>query len=123
MQQLLRFILGQLGYGHMRPVCDDAGNIFFGYFRFGDAALLLPGMFGILNLCGQRLFPIPQFCRLLKFLMIDGLLFFAFQLFQLFFFLSQVRRRDEHRNADFGCRLVHQVDCLIRQEPIHDIAA
>ena len=105
----------------MRPRRHNLCDLFLAHLFLCGGALLLPrlALGGHLRLHGA--FLVTQLCRALKVLMRDGLILFLFKLGALFLHLLHIGRRDEGLNAHAGCRLVDQVNRLIRQEAVGDV--
>ena len=104
-----------------RPAGHNLRDVVFLHGRAVLRLLLIPRLAHLLQFNTQAPFLIAQQSSLLEVLMRNRILLTLPQLLQLRLLLVQIRRRRERLNAHAGCRLVHQVDSLIRQEPVGDV--
>ena len=121
-EQPLRLLLGQLEHRDTRRGRQDLSDQLL--IHHGDDVhvaglpLLLPGTL----LRHQLLLVVAQRAGLLEVLGVDGRLLLPAHLGDLLVVLAQVRRCGHPADPHPRARLVDQVDRLIRQEPVADIA-
>ena len=122
-QQALALIFRQPRHGDTRPACHHGGNIVGSHTAAILLHLAVPLVPLDLHLLGVVLLNIAQLRGLFKVLCGNGLRLFTVQRGDLLLKGLQIGRGGFRLHAHLACRLVHQVDGLIRQEPVVDIAA
>ena len=121
-EQPLRFLFGQLEHRDAGGGGEDLGDEFLVHLghdvHVAGLPLLLAG-----GLLGQQLLlVVPQRGGLLEVLRVDGRFLLAAHLGDLLVVLAQVRRRGHATDPHPGAGLVDQVDGLVGQEAIADVA-
>ena len=121
-QQPLRFLLGQREHRDARGGRQDLRDQLRGHLGDGvhvaGLPLLLPGVL----LPGQLLLGAAQGGGLLEVLGVDGRLLLPAEVSDLLVELAQARRGGHPADPQPGPGLIDQVDCLVRQEPVADVA-
>ncbi len=121
-EQLLGLLLGELVDGDAGPDGQDLGDgLLVDLVEEIDAGRLDLGLLGLL-LAEQLLLLVAERAGLLEALGLDGLLLLADDLGDLVLDLLVVRRRLHALDAQAGAGLVDQVDGLVGQVPVGDVA-
>ena len=108
--------------GICRPRSHDLRDLFCTDLTLRCGAAILPGFALGLHVGTNGALFIANLCCALKVLMRDGLFLFLVELLNLGFQLLHVRRRGEGTNAHAGGSFVDQVNGLIRQVAVGDVA-
>ena len=121
--QLLRFGLGQLEDRDTGPHRDDVGDLFLADRRLlGSAFALGPALLGLALVVRELALLIAKIGGCLEVLAFDRRLLLLADALDLVFQLA-LRRRCGHRpDSHARSGLVDQIDCLVRQVPILDVA-
>jgi hypothetical protein len=120
--QLLRLGLGQLEHRDARPHRDDVGDLFLGDLGLVGLAGGLPVVFHLALLERQLALAVAQVGSLLELLRLNrGLLLLAHRL-DLFVELLVHRRGGHQLDPHPRCGLVDQVDRLVGELPLLDVA-
>ena len=106
----------------MRPRSHDLRDLFCTDLTLRRGAAILPGFALGLHVGTNGALFIANLCCALKVLMRDGLFLFLVELLNLGFQLLHVRRRGVGTNAHAGGSFVDQVNGLIRQVAVGDVA-
>ena len=122
MQQLIRFRLGHALGRDAGPAGHDLGHVFFRDLIPGPLLLFRPGTALFFDFMPEFPLLVPEAGCLLKVLMGNGILLFRHQGIQLLFLGLHIRRCRVGGDTDPAACLVHQVDGLVRQEPVLDVA-
>lgn len=114
--------LGELEHRDAGPVAQHLGDLLV--VDLGDNVEIAgaPLLFALGALGHQLLLPIPQAGRLLEVLGVDRRFLLPARVGDLLVELAQVWRRGHPADPHPGARLVDQVDRLVRQEPVVDVA-
>ena len=114
--------LGELEHRDAGPVAEHLGDLVV--VHLGDHVEIAgaPLLFALGTLAHQLLFAVTQAGRLLEVLRVDRRLLLAAGLGDLLVELAQVWRSGHPANPHPGTGLVDQVDRLVRQEPVVDVA-
>ena len=122
-QQLLGFGFGELEHRDAGPHADDLGDFVFA--DAGPHAFVggLPLLFELELLVRQLALLVAQVGGLLELLSLDGGLFFGAHRGDLFFELAVAGRRRHGADAHAAGRFVDQVDRLVGQVAVGDVAA
>ena len=123
MQQPLALILGQPRDGNTRPAGDHGGDVLLGDAAVRLGELLAPGIALPLGLVAVVRLDVAQLRGLFIVLRRNGRGLLAVERRDLFLDRLELRRGRLRFHAHAGGRLVHQVDGLVGQETVVDIAA
>ena len=121
-QEAFGLTLRHTGNRNARPRRNDLRHFFFAHDFHAAFAALLPFLAALGNFILQALLFIAQLGGLFKILMRHGFFGFLAQRFQTRFLFLHIRRRGERLDAHARSRLVDEVDRLIRQEPVGNVA-
>ena len=121
MQQALGLLRRELAHGDARPLPHDVGDI-LGRHRDMTALLLLPALLLRRERLAQLFLLIAESRGPLEILRGDGRLFIRIQLLQFLLQAAHILRLLHLLHAHLGGRFIHEVNGLIRQEAIRDIA-
>src|SRR5215203_1738520 len=122
LQEARGLLLGHLLDRDAGPHGDDLGDLVL---PDGDAVLLIalaPGFLELPALHGELLLVVPQARCPLELLAVDGGLFLSAYLRDLLVQLLVVGRRGHGLDPHLGRGLVHQVDGLVWEEAVRDVA-
>src|SRR3989442_1318901 len=122
LEELLGLLLGEPAHRDARPHGDDLGDVLIGHLR---ALLRLreePVGLRLLELVLLRALRLAQRRGLLVLLLLHGLLFVRDNAVELLLRLLHLRGDGGVAQADPARGLVHEVDRLVRQEAIRDVA-
>ncbi len=121
--QLLRLGLGQLEHGDARPHRDDVGDLLLADRRPFARLTRFPGLLELAFLVRELALLVPQGSRLLELLGLDRGLLLAARRLDFALELAVRRRRGHRLDAHARGGLVDQVDRLVGQEAVGDVAA
>src|SRR5829696_167785 len=123
LQEARGLFLGHLLDRDARPHRDDLGDLVL---SDGDALLLdlalTPGLLQLAALGDELALGIPEARGLLELLAVDGGFLLGTNRGQFLVYLLVVGRRGHGLDPHLGCGLVHEVDGLVRQEAVRDVA-
>ena len=122
-EQLLGLSLGQLEHRNTGGGADDLGDHVLIHDHLDVGLAFAPGIFLRLALGFQLLLVVAQFGGLLEVLALDGLVLVGGDLSDLVVKLLELGRCGQTLDAQAGTGLVDQIDGLIRQVAILNIAA
>ena len=122
MEQALAFVLRHLLDRHARPAGHDLSDILLGDHVVAVVFALLPGRALLGDVLTELSLLVPQAGGLFKVLMSDGFLLFILQGLEAVLLLLDVGRGGEAVQPHARGGLVHQVDGLVGQETVADIA-
>src|SRR5213596_1532282 len=121
--ELLRLGLGELEHRDARPHRDDVGDLLLADFRLLRVGLVLaPVLLELALLLRELALLVPERRRLLELLVLDRVFLVLADLLDLLLQLAVARRRAHRANAHARPGLVDQVDRLVGQVPILDVA-
>ena len=117
-----RFLLGELEHGDAGPVGQHLGDLLLAY--LGDFLQLTgaPLLFLLGPLLGELALVIAEPCGLFKVLSVDGGFLLAAHLGNPLVDLAQALRRRHPLDAHAGTSLIDEVNGLIREETVVDVA-
>ncbi len=121
-QQPRAFLFGQLGHRYAGPHGNDVGDISGQNLAAHMGALFGPIVFPGFQLFLGLLFLVAHPGGAFKVLLVDGCRFFLLHFLDLLLQILQVIRSGEGAQADAGAGFVDQVDRLVGQETIRDVA-
>ena len=121
-QQLLGFGLGEVGHGNAGGHGDDVGNVLRRYLMHRFLGIFGPLLLGRGALVFHGGLLVAQLGSTLEVLLGDGLVLIGADLAQLVVHLAQLVGQGHVADAHAGARLVHNVDGLVGQETVLDIA-
>ncbi len=121
-QQARGLILRELGNGNVRPGGDDLRDLLGAHLLLHGGTPRLPGLALRGHVGLLRALLVAQTRRAFKVLVRDGLFLFLFERRTPLLRLLHVRRGDVGPDAHARGRLVDQVDGLVRQVAIGDVA-
>ena len=121
-EQTLAFILGHLFHRNTRPAGHDLGDVLLGDNVVAVVFSFLPGRALLSDVLAELALLVAQAGRLLEVLMRDGLLLFVLQGLEAVLLLLDVRRGGKAVQSHARGGLVHEVDGLVGQEAVADIA-
>src|SRR5215203_6559117 len=123
LQKSCRLLLGHLLDRNAGPHGDDLGDLVL---TDGDALLLdlalAPGLLELASLGDELALGVPETRGLLELLAVDGGLFLGAHGGEFLVYLLVVGRRGHGLYPHLGSRLVDEVDSLVRQEAVRDVA-
>src|SRR5215204_6240220 len=123
LQETGGLLLGHLLDRDTGPHGDDLGDLVLPY---GDALLLdltlAPGLLELAALGDELALGVPEARGLLELLAVDGGLLLGAHGSELLVYLLVVGRRGHGLYPHLGCRLVDEVDGLVREEAVRDVA-
>src|SRR5699024_4488944 len=114
--------LGESEHGDAGPVRQHLGDLLLVDLRDDVEIAFLPLLLPLLLLLDQVLLLITQLRGTLEVLAVDGRLLVAPHIGDLLVDLTQVRRRGHPTDTHPGTRLVDQIDRLVRQVTVIDVA-
>ncbi len=120
--QLLRLGFGQLEDRDPRPHRDDVGDLVLAYLGLLLGLLGAPVLLELLLLLRQLPLLVPQRRGLLELLRLDRVLLLGAHALDLVLELAVARRRRHRLDAQARAGLVDQVDRLVGQLPVLDVA-
>ncbi len=120
--QAAGLLLGELEDGDAGGLCEHLGDQAFVDDRVARDVAAAPLLLEAQALGEQGLLLVAQGCRLLEVLLLAGELLVLADLGDLLVELAQLRRAREDRQAQASAGLVDQVDRLVGQEPVADVA-
>ena len=120
--QLLRLGLGELEDRDPRPHRDDVGDLVLAHLGLLLVGLVAPALLELLLLLRQLALLVAQRGRLLELLRLDRVLLVGAHLLDLLFQLPVAGRGGHRADAEARAGLVDQVDRLVRQVPVLDVA-
>ena len=121
-QQLGRLLLGEVGDGHAGPHRDDLGDLLLGHLDHTADVGLEPLLFHHALLGEDLLLDVAQRGGLLELLGLDRGFLLGTHLAKPVVDLAHAGRRRHHADAHLGARLVDEVDRLVGQEAVRDVA-
>ena len=121
-QQPLSFLLGELYHRHAGPARDDFRNFPLADLASDSGVLFLPAVLFLLQAFRRFLLLVPQPGRPLEVLFVHRGFLFLSQPLDLFLQIFQIRRRRKGFQPYSGGRFIDQVDGLVRQVTVGDIA-
>ena len=121
-QQLLGFGLGEVGHRHAGGHGDDVGDVLRRYLMHRFLGVFGPLLLGRGALVFHGGLLVAQLGGALEVLLGDGLVLIGADLAQLVVHLAQLVGQGHVADAHAGARLVHDVDGLVGQETVLDIA-
>src|SRR5262249_28817532 len=120
--QLLRLGLGELAHRDARPHRDDVGDLVLADLRLLDLLLVAPLVLELALLLRQLPLLVAQRRGLLELLALDRVLLVLADALDLLLELAVARRCRHRLDGHAGCGLVDQVDRLVRQVSVLDVA-
>ena len=120
--QLLRLGLGELEDRDARPHRDDVGDLLLAHLGLLLVGLVAPALLELLLLLRQLALLVAQRRCLLELLRLDRVLLVGAHLLDLLLELPVARRRGHRADAQPRSGLVDEVDRLVRQVPVLDVA-
>ncbi|GHS89420.1 hypothetical protein AGMMS50218_15670 [Actinomycetota bacterium] len=121
-QQPRRLRLGQLEHRDAGRDRQHLGDQLLVHLGDGVQVTGLPGLLLVRALEAELLLLVPQACGLLEVLLVDRRLLVATRLGDLLVELAQLRGSGHPADAQAGAGLVDQVDRLVGEEPVVDVA-
>ena len=122
MQQALAFFLRQLYDRDAGPHSDDLGDVFCLHDAVAALILCSPLVLFLLQLICKGFLLVTQLGRALEVLLVDGSRLINLDFFDALFHLLQVFRRSECSETHTGRRFIDEVDGLIRQVTVCNVA-
>ena len=120
--QLLRLGLGELEDRDPRPHRDDVGDLVLAHLGLLLVGLAAPALLELLLLLRQLALLVAQRRRLLELLRLDRVLLVGAHLLDLLLQLPVAGRSGHRADPQARAGLVDQVDRLVRQVPVLDVA-
>ena len=120
--ELLRLGLRELEHRDARPHGDDVGDLVLADLRLLLVGLVAPVLLELLLLLRELALLVAELRRLLELLLLDRVLLVAANALDLLLELAVARRRGHRRDADARARLVDEVDRLVREVAVLDVA-
>ena len=121
-QQLFGLGLGEVAHGHASGHGHHVGDILNRDVLHGLRRVLLPLLLGLFALLLQGLFLVAQLGGALELLLADGAILVGAHLPQLLVQIAQLLGQRHVADAHAGAGLVHDVDGLVGQVAILDVA-
>ena len=121
-QQAVGFLLGELEHRDARPVCEHLGDLVLADLRDLLQVAGLPLLFLLGALLVQLALGLAQAGGLLEVLGVNRRFLLGADLRDAVIDVAQPLRRGHALDAHAGAGLVQEVDCLIRQEAVVDVA-
>ena len=121
LEQPLRLLFDQPGHRNPGPGGHDVGDVVRGDGADIAALLALPGRLQFFQLLAQHALFVAQLRGFLEILILDRFFLLAPDALDFLHGLADLLRQEGRLQADLAAGFVHQVDGLVRQEPVRDV--
>ena len=120
--QAVRFLFGQPLDGNARPLGHNAGDVFARHRGLAGFPLFFPFLLGIIEIFSKLFLFVPQAGRLFILLGSNRRVLVFGHLRNLHILILQVLRQDGRLQARPAAGLINQIDGLVRQEAVGNVA-